>query len=250
MSFPIEIREARGVRSLHFGSDWVQGAMRVSRPNDLELAYTREMMSALLLSAGWPALPKRILQIGLGAGSLTRFIDRYLPDAEQVVVEQSAAVVAAARQGFPLPAEDARLRVVVAEGAEWMANATETFDLILVDGFDANGQTGGLERVRFYQDARQRLSDSGLFVCNFLSRSPKFLQSCLALDSAFDGRTRLLPQTPGGNVIALAAVNKTVNLDEATLRERVRILHSRTGLDLEPLALRLIDQEDGLPFGL
>jgi spermidine synthase len=195
-------------------------------------------------------LPKRILQIGLGAGSLTRFIHRYLPDADQVVIEQSAAVVAAARQAFNLPTENERLQIIVAEGADWLANVTEAFDLILVDGFDANGQTGGLERVRFYQDARRRLSDGGLFVCNFLSRSPKFLQSCLALDSAFDGRTRLLPQTPGGNVIALAAVNKTVNLDEATLRERVRALQSRTGLDLEHLALRLIDQEDGLPFGL
>lgn len=73
----IEIREARGVRTLHFGSDWVQGAMRMSRPHDLELAYTREMMAALWLSSGWPALPRRILQIGFGAGSLTRFIHRY-----------------------------------------------------------------------------------------------------------------------------------------------------------------------------
>ena len=250
MSFPIEIREARGIRTLHFGSDWVQGAMRVSRPNDLELAYTREMMSALLLSAGWPALPKRILQIGLGAGSLTRFIDRYLPDSEQVIVEQSAAVVAAARQGFPLPVDNARLRVVVAEGAEWMANSTDAFDLILVDGFDADGQTGSLERVQFYQDTRQRLAPGGLLVCNFLSRSPNFLQSCLALDSAFDGRTRLLPQTPGRNVIALAAINQTAMLDELALRERVRALQSRTGLDLEHLALRLVGQEDGLPFGL
>lgn len=166
------------------------------------------------------------------------------------MIEQSAAVVAAARQGFNLPPEIARLEIIVAEGAAWMANTADAFDLILVDGFDADGQTGGLERVRFYQDVRQRLTNGGLFVCNFLSRSPKFLQSCLALDSAFEGRTRLLPQTPGGNVIALAAVNKTVNLDEATLRERVGILHSRTGLDLEPLALRLIGQEDGLPFGL
>lgn len=246
----IEIREARGVRTLHFGSDWVQGAMRVSRPWDLELVYTREMMAALLLVANWPTMPRRILQIGLGAGSLTRFISRYLPDAEQVVVEQSAAVVAAAQQGFPLPVEDARLHVVVAEGAEWMANATEAFDLILVDGFDANGQTGGLERVRFYQDARQRLSDGGLFVCNFLSRSPNFLQSCLALDSAFDGRTRLLPQTPGGNVIALGSAKETICLDEAALRERVGALQKQTGLDLHPLVERLVAQDDGLPFGV
>ena len=49
MSSPIEIREARGVRTLHFGSDWVQGAMRIARPWSLELAYTREMMAGLLL---------------------------------------------------------------------------------------------------------------------------------------------------------------------------------------------------------
>lgn len=250
MSFPIEIREARGVRTLHFGSDWVQGAMRIARPWDLELTYTREMMSALLLSRCWPDMPRRILQIGLGAGSLTRFIYRHLPDAIQVVVEQSAAVVAAARQGFQLPAEDERLRIDVAEGAEWMAQAKETFDLILVDGFDADGQTGGLERVLFYQHARQRLAPDGVFVCNFLSRSPSFLQSCLALDSAFAGQTRLLPQTPGGNVIALGAYKETVWLDETELRERVSRLQALTGLDLAPLIERLEIQEDGYPFGL
>ena len=248
--FPIEIREARGIRTLHFGSDWVQGAMRVSRSWDLELVYTREMMAALLLSATWPAMPARILQIGLGAGSLTRFIHRYLPEAHQVVVEQSAAVVAAARQGFHLPPESQRLRIDVVEGAEWMANATESFDLILVDGFDADGQTGGLERVMFYQHAQQRLAVDGLFVCNFLSRSPNFLQSCLALDAAFVGHTCLLPQTPGGNVIALAAAHETAMLDEAALRERVASLAERTGLDLEPLIARLVAQEDGLPFGV
>lgn len=246
----IEIREARGVRTLHFGSDWVQGAMRVSRPWDLELIYTREMMTALLLSGDWPGMPRRILQIGLGAGSLTRFIHRYLPDAQQVVIEQSTAVVAAAYQGFSLPPESDRLKIVVAEGAEWMANATETFDLILVDGFDADGQPGGLERVLFYKNARQRLTDNGIFVCNFLSRSPNFLQSCLALESAFEGRTRLLPQTPGGNVIALGAVNATILLDAHVLRDRVAQLQVKLGLDLEPLVERLMVQDDGLPFGV
>ena len=143
----LQIRESRGVRTLHFDSDWVQGAMRVVRPWDLELAYTREMMAALLLSAAWPEMPKRILQIGLGAGSLTRFIHRYLPEATQVVIEQSAAVVAAARQGFNLPPESERLHIVVAEGTAWVANTMDTFDLILVDGFDADCQADGLERV-------------------------------------------------------------------------------------------------------
>jgi spermidine synthase len=37
----IEISEERGVRYLHFGSPWVQGAMRIARPWALELEYTR-----------------------------------------------------------------------------------------------------------------------------------------------------------------------------------------------------------------
>ena len=45
----IEISEERGVRYLHFGSHWIQGAMRVARPWALELEYTRDMMLALLL---------------------------------------------------------------------------------------------------------------------------------------------------------------------------------------------------------
>lgn len=248
MGNPIEIREARGVRTLHFGSDWVQGAMRISRPWDLELVYTREMMSALLLARDWPAMPRRILQIGLGAGSLTRFIHWHLPEAQQVIVEQAAAVVGAAYQAFNLPPAGERLQIEIAEGCEWMAQATAMFDLILVDGFDADGRTGELESLAFYRNCRQRLASGGLLVCNFLSRSPKFLESCLAIDAAFEGRTRLLPQSPGGNVIALAALTETAVLDALALRDRTTVLRERTGLDLAPLVDRLMEQEDGFPF--
>src|SRR5574343_274341 len=75
----VDISEEAGVRYLHFGSDWVQGAMRIARPWSLELGYTREMMAGLLLRDGahWP---RNALLIGLGAGSLAKFIYRNLPD--------------------------------------------------------------------------------------------------------------------------------------------------------------------------
>lgn len=248
MSCAIEIRESRGVRTLHFGSDWVQGAMRISRPRDLELAYTREMMAVLTLSPDWPQMPQRILQIGLGAASLTRFIDAYLPEARQTVVEKEPVVVSAAQQCFNLPPQDARLQIEIADGATWVAASTAQFDLILVDGFDAEGETGDLESLTFYQHCRARLAEGGMLVCNFLSRSPRFLKSCIALDAAFHGQTRLLPQTPGGNVIALGALAPTVSLDESVLRDRVCALAVSTGLDLTPLLERLIEQDEGLPF--
>ncbi|MFA6314720.1 MAG: spermidine synthase, partial [Sterolibacterium sp.] len=89
LNHPIEISEQDGVRSLHFGSEWIQGSMRIRRPFALELAYTREMMACLLLrpDAGWPG---RVLLIGLGAGSLAKFIYRNLPDTRITAVEIDA----------------------------------------------------------------------------------------------------------------------------------------------------------------
>ena len=75
MSFSIDIREEAGVRTLHFGSDWIQGAMRIARPWNLELDYTREMMTSLLLREE-SRFPRRVLLIGLGAASLTKFLYR------------------------------------------------------------------------------------------------------------------------------------------------------------------------------
>ncbi|MBL8502505.1 MAG: spermidine synthase, partial [Rhodocyclaceae bacterium] len=56
MPMPIDISEEAGVRYLHFGSDWIQGAIRIARPRALELDKTREMMAALLLRPApeWP----------------------------------------------------------------------------------------------------------------------------------------------------------------------------------------------------
>jgi spermidine synthase len=248
--FPIEIREARGVRTLHFGSDWVQGAMRLSRPWDLELAYTREMMAALLLSSRWPVLPVSILQIGLGAGSLTRFIHRHLPEARQTVVELLPAVVNAAQQMFQLPPESARLKVDIGEGARWLRDASKHFDLILVDGYDADAKAGSLESSAFYQSCRAHLNPRGLLVTNLLSRSPRILETGLILNAAFDGRVCFLPQTPGGNMIALAAEADTQRLDENELRDRAATLAASCNLDLQSLVDRIVTAAGPTSFGI
>ena len=98
MSTPVDISEEAGVRFLHFGSEWIQGAMRLRKPDALELEYTREMMLGLLLRD--PPWPRSALLIGLGAGSLTKYIYRHLPATRITVVEIQAKVHAVARQFF------------------------------------------------------------------------------------------------------------------------------------------------------
>ena len=94
----IEVSEEGGVRYLHFSADWVQGAMRIQRPNSLELAYTREMMAGLLLRD--PPWPKNALLIGLGAGSLVKYIYHKLPETRMTVVEIDQQVEIIARLHF------------------------------------------------------------------------------------------------------------------------------------------------------
>ncbi|MCF8174542.1 MAG: fused MFS/spermidine synthase [Burkholderiaceae bacterium] len=236
----IDISEEAGVRYLHFGSSWIQGAMRMARPYALELEYTREMMVPLLLQAeDWP---RRVLQIGLGAGSLTKFLYRYRPQAKLTVVEIEPRVEAAARQFFKLPDDPARIEIRHGDGADFMARSKKRYDLILVDGFDADARTGRLDTLPFYLDCRARLADDGLLCVNLLSRRKDFSKSVARLNDAFDGRAIAFPSCDSGNAIALGAPGKLAVSPAPTFEElkaAAKSLKQASNLNLLPTLTRL-----------
>lgn len=243
----IEVSEAAGVRYLHFGSHWIQGAMRVARPYALELDYTREMMAALLLRPE-PDWPRSALLVGLGAASLTKFLRRHRPEAKLTVVEIDPAVVHVARQHFKLPEEDARLRIEIGDGADFVAASRQRFDLIMVDGFDENARTGMLETQPFYLNCKARLSGSGLLVTNLLSKRKGVRQSLARLEEVFAGRALAFPACDSGNVIAFAASGAPVQHRIGELKAAARALKSATDLNLLTTLARL-EQSGRWPAG-
>ncbi|HEY4698435.1 MAG TPA: fused MFS/spermidine synthase [Gallionella sp.] len=238
MTIPIDIREEAGVRTLHFGSEWIQGAMRIARPWNLELEYTREMMASLLLhnDARWP---HKVLLIGLGAASLTKFLYRHYPLAHLTVVEIEPAVVAAARQFFKLPEDTRRLHLVIGDGAEYVLNAGKKFDLILVDGFDQNARAGALDTLPFYQACRTRLSDDGVLAVNLFGRSRGYKASLARITEAFTDRALVFPSSESGNAIAFAAAGNAIEISFDDLKENALALKETTGLNLLPTLTRL-----------
>lgn len=234
----ILVSEEAGVRYLHFSSDWIQGAMRVARPWALELDYTREMMAGLLLRPA-PDWPRRALLIGLGAGSLTKFLHRHRPEARLTVVEIEPQVVATARHCFKLPDEDERLRISIGDGADFVAGTRTRFDLILVDGFDADARTGMLDTLPFYANCQSRLSEEGLLVTNLISKRRDFRESLARLQEAFDGRALAFPSCDTGNTVAFAARGSRIDIPLAELRHMARDLKRDTGLNLLPTLARL-----------
>ena len=127
----IEVSERDGVRYLHIGSTDIQSAMRVDRPYDLELTYSRCVFAPLLFAP----VPRRVVTIGLGGGSIPKFIHHHMPDVAQTVVEIDPRVVAVARTQFMLPPEDERLTLWIGDGAEALRRFEEDRidDLIVVD---------------------------------------------------------------------------------------------------------------------
>jgi spermidine synthase len=251
-SHEIDISEESGVRYLHFGSAWVQGAMRIRRPIDLELAYTREMMAGLLMREDWlssAASPYRILLVGLGAGSLTKFCYWKLSNAHCTVVEINPAVWAAARHYFKLPADDARLTVNIADGVEFLRTDSGTYDYILVDGYDQDAKVGQLDSVAFYESCRARLSLQGVLSANMFGRSRHYEPSLKRLATAFGQRALAFPSCDSGNVVAFAAHGDTIELSLVELRQRAVSVKAATGLDLRPTVTRL-EQSHSLPGGV
>jgi spermidine synthase len=236
MTYPIDIREEAGVRTLLFSTEWIQGAMRIARPWNLELEYTREMMASLLLRDS----PRKVLLIGLGAASLTKFLYRHYPLAHLTVVEIEPAVVAAARQFFKLPEDPKRLNLVIGDGAEYVLNSNGKFDLILVDGFDENAHSGALETLPFYQACRTLLSNDGIVAVNLLTRSrnPEAITARIA--EAFDERALAFPSCESGNAIVFAASGGPVEISLDDLKESALTLKETTGLNLMPTLARLI----------
>ena len=226
----IEVSEEAGVRYLHFGSHWIQGAMRLRRTHALELEYTRDMMFPLLLEG--PRWPASVLQIGLGAGSITKFLYRHRPDAGLVVVEIDARVIAAAQAHFRLPDDPSRLTIEVADGAAWVARHGPPFDWIVVDGFTARGLAGALDTRAFYGHCRARLSAEGLFVTNLLRRTRGCEASLERLRESFDGRVLALPPCASGNTVVIAASGPPRALDRQALTAAATALRAATGLNL------------------
>ncbi len=238
MTTPIDISEEAGVRYLHFGSTWVQGAMRIARPWNLELEYTREMMASLLLreEARWP---KKILLIGLGAASLTKFLYRYRPDSHLTIVEIEPAVVAAARHFFKLPDDDKRIHLVIGCGADFILGTDKKFDLILVDGFNEHAHPGQLNSLPFYQACRSRLSDQGIMAVNLLGLCKGVLGGFAHILTAFEDRGLMFPSCESGKTIAFAAEGDQVSTSLEDMKASAEKLKADTGLNLLPTLTRL-----------
>ena len=222
------VSERYGVRTLHIGSDTVQSAMRIARPYDLELSYTRSMMAFLLFM---PQRPRDVLLIGLGGGSLAKFIYRVLPVARVRAVELSAQVVAIARHYFQVPVNEPRLEVIVGDGAEYIARPNVTADVLVVDGYGADAHAEELASREFYASCNARLTDDGILVVNLWGGDKQFTTLLKRIGDAFPEGTLCLPAERPGNVIVFGFKRDPGRFEWKEIAARAKTLEQEIGLE-------------------
>ncbi len=223
----VYVSEKFGVRALHIGSDTIQSAMRIARPDELEISYTRSMMAFLLFNPD----PREVLMMGLGGGSLAKFIYHHLPQARTVAVEINPRVVAIARQFFQVPPDDERLQVVVGDGAEYLGKEKLRADVILVDGYDADSQVEAMSTPAFYRDCARVLGDVGTLVVNLWGGDRTFTICMDRISKAFDGLVACLPAAKHGNIAVFAFKCSPGRPAWDDLRARAQALETAHGLE-------------------
>lgn len=236
------VSERYGVRTLHIGSDTVQSAMRLAKPNDLELSYTRSMMAFLLFVRD----PQRVLMIGLGGGSLAKFVYWRIPRAQVTVVEVNSQVVAIARHYFHVPADEPRFHVLTADGSEYVEREDVSADALIVDGYDADAHAEELASRSFYAACRARLAPGGVFVVNLWGGDKLFKTLLKRIENAFPAGTLCLPAERPGNIIVFAFRDPPEAFEWQKLYAHAQALEEALGLEFTRFAehLKTMNQHD------
>lgn len=193
------VRTRGNRRTLEFQPGGIQSEMLLSHPDALVLEYARAMMCFAL----FVPQPRHIVMVGLGGGSLAKFCYRHFPRTRITVLEISAEVIAL-REAFCVPPDDARLRIVHADAADYLRAAPGSCDVILVDGFDAAGMPAALGSAAFYADCRRALRDGGVLVANLLNYDPCYAALVERIGSAFGQRTCDFRGIAGNNHLLFA----------------------------------------------
>lgn len=240
----VNFSEDGEVRHLHLGSPWIQGSMRIQAPFEIELDYVQRMMAWLLFRQPEAVAGLHAMQLGLGAGAITKFCFKVLK-MRTTAVELNPHVLQACRLWFKLPPPSERLQVLLADASREIRQPRHfgTVDALQVDLYDHEAAAPVLDTQAFYADCRQVLADEGVLTVNLFGRDARCEASVAKIAQAFGPEAVwAFRPTREGNTVVLAQ-RQAERPGRPVLVQRAEAIQARWGLPalkwlrlLKPLA--------------
>ena len=225
------VDETRFYKSLHFSALEAQSRMLKQEPDRLVLGYTRTMMAFLLFNSQ----PDHIAMIGLGGGSLAKFCYRELPHARIDVVEINPHVVAL-RDAFHVPSDDERFRVHLDDGARFIRQSPERFDVLLVDAYTRDGIPAQLASMEFYDSCQRALRENGVMVLNLYCKDAD--AHICRMRQSFDNSFIVVEEEDGTNRVVIACRGDFPRQQLSVTQRRPASIRPSAWSSLQPAFLR------------
>jgi spermidine synthase len=160
--------------------DYVESIIDLKDPDATPVPYNRIMPVAL----AYPQETKRILMIGLGAGSISTYLGRAMPDVQIDVVELDPGVIAAGKKYFGLRETD-KVRFIESDGRAYLNRHQQTYDLILLDAFRELGVPFHMLTREFYALVNEHLAPGGAVASNVVANTKLYLSTLVTLHAVF-----------------------------------------------------------------
>jgi spermidine synthase len=184
------------------GWRFYQSQANLADGDDLPMPYSRLMSIAAI----FPQDIRRVLLLGVGAGSIAVYLHRFVPDAAIDAVELDPGVIEVAKKYFGLR-ETANFRLIAGDARMFLNRHNESYDLIFVDAFTGSYIPFHLMTKEFYQLVRSRLSPHGVAAFNFLPANEAFQSNVRTVSLAFDHNIDLFYSDEGkgeSNLVVIA----------------------------------------------
>jgi spermidine synthase len=201
---------------------YLESAVNLKDPDDMLLEYSRTIPVSLL----YPETVKRILMVGLGAGVVSTYLGRAMPDLQIDVVELDPGVIVAAKKYFGVQ-ETARVRIVDSDGRVYLNRHKELYDLIVLDAFREIGVPFHLLTREFYTLVNERLTPGGAVALNILGNTKLYASTIVTLRAVFPTvDVYPVPETRVGTQVVMVASPRPA-LEPETLAQRAVALQGK-----------------------
>ncbi len=222
--------------------DYAQGGIYVNAPEKLLFEFTQMGFVSL---AFLDREPQNVLFVGLGAGAMPKYFNRYYPEANTDIAEIDPDMVPVAQKYFYFK-ENEKMRVTVEDGRIFVKRSRKKYDWIILDAYQNDYIPFHLTTVEFLKEVRSRLKEDGVVVSNITSpfRNKFFDSMVMTYKKAFP-HLYIFRGKKSGNFIFVGAAGGAVKEKHEIEKRAMKIQSARKlDIDLAEIASRLEMSDD------